>query len=430
MESRQPLILLTCDGTATFPWVWSYLGEEGKLAPNGLLWCSCGEADCSDAGKHPLYKQGLIERGHNDATIDEKTIRQWWRRWPYANIGWRPGPNQFGLDVDARAGGVGRLRVLCDQHGELPLTPQAHTGSGSGSSHYWLTRTAEAHFSSSKGSDPNHPLGPGLDIKTETGYLVAPPSLHVSGQRCTWLVEADIENTPIAAAPPWLIKLLTEHSNRAGHNGKFMLQEDTSGMVSGGGRNPELFGLGRSLRAQGASAKIISAAPTARNSEYPEPKTPKELNDIIEHVLTYKDRADFRSDNGDGPPKERGPAIVVENAEQAIESNAEYLSRPAIVEKLYYIHAISIGVGGKHEGKSTAARTEALTIATQPAKGEKRLLYGREVEHTPVIYAASEDEYPTARMELLRMGWNPGVPLRMVRIAAPIPTSCSKTSPS
>jgi hypothetical protein len=27
MESRQPLILLTCDGTATFPWVWSYFSE-------------------------------------------------------------------------------------------------------------------------------------------------------------------------------------------------------------------------------------------------------------------------------------------------------------------------------------------------------------------------------------------------------------------
>jgi hypothetical protein len=26
MESRQPLILLTCSDTATFPWVWSYLG--------------------------------------------------------------------------------------------------------------------------------------------------------------------------------------------------------------------------------------------------------------------------------------------------------------------------------------------------------------------------------------------------------------------
>jgi hypothetical protein len=26
MESRQPLILLTCSDTGTFPWVWSYLG--------------------------------------------------------------------------------------------------------------------------------------------------------------------------------------------------------------------------------------------------------------------------------------------------------------------------------------------------------------------------------------------------------------------
>jgi cytochrome c peroxidase len=40
MESRQPLILLTCSDTATFPWVWSYLGRAmitGKCADVGKV---------------------------------------------------------------------------------------------------------------------------------------------------------------------------------------------------------------------------------------------------------------------------------------------------------------------------------------------------------------------------------------------------------
>lgn len=108
---------------------------------------------------------------------------------------------------------------------------------------------------------------------------------------------------------------------------------------------------------------------------------------------------------------ERQWAIACESAEAAIISNAVYLSRPAIVANLYYTHHISLGVGGKHEGKTTLVRTEALSIALGMA------IYGRAVTQSPVVYAASDDEYPSTRMQLLRMGWNPGVPLTLVRIA-------------
>ena len=38
MESRQPLILLTCSDTATFPWVWSYLAAA-RAADMVLIPC-------------------------------------------------------------------------------------------------------------------------------------------------------------------------------------------------------------------------------------------------------------------------------------------------------------------------------------------------------------------------------------------------------
>jgi hypothetical protein len=99
-------------------------------------------------------------------------------------------------------------------------------------------------------------------------------------------------------------------------------------------------------------------------------------------------------------PEERRPAVISENYEKAITANELYLSRREIVERLCYAQSISLSVGGKHHGKSTTVRTEAMCIA----RGMPFL--GRQTTQGHVIYAASAEEVPVARMELLRMGWD------------------------
>jgi hypothetical protein len=47
-------------------------------------------------------------------------------------------------------------------------------------------------------------LGAGLDIRSDGGLIIAPPSLHVTGARYAWLNLG----TPIAAAPAWLAAML------------------------------------------------------------------------------------------------------------------------------------------------------------------------------------------------------------------------------
>lgn len=44
--------------------------------------CSCGREECGSGGKHPRTKNGV-----KDATTALEQIRQWWARWPDANIG-------------------------------------------------------------------------------------------------------------------------------------------------------------------------------------------------------------------------------------------------------------------------------------------------------------------------------------------------------
>ena len=47
-------------------------------------------------------------------------------------------------------------------------------------------------------------LADGIDVKSATGYVVAPPSLHISGRRYEWLATG-----PITPAPGYLVPLLT-----------------------------------------------------------------------------------------------------------------------------------------------------------------------------------------------------------------------------
>ena len=65
--------------------------------------CSCGGPDCSSPAKHPLTPNGL-----NDATVNTETIRDWWTRWPDANIGIVTGQASgiVVVDVDAGHGGL------------------------------------------------------------------------------------------------------------------------------------------------------------------------------------------------------------------------------------------------------------------------------------------------------------------------------------
>jgi hypothetical protein len=46
-------------------------------------------------------------------------------------------------------------------------------------------------------------LGPGLDLKADGGYVIAPPSVHPSGEHYRWA--DDLSKTRPAPCPPWLV---------------------------------------------------------------------------------------------------------------------------------------------------------------------------------------------------------------------------------
>ncbi|MBZ9755270.1 bifunctional DNA primase/polymerase [Mesorhizobium sp. ESP6-5] len=128
------------------------------------------------AGKRPL-----IPAWQQAATTDPVQIGAWFSRWPIANIGIATGA-QSGvvvLDVDHKNGGMESLERL-RQEIELPETLTAK--SGSGGLHFYYRYPLDEDVRNSAGK-----LGPGLDIRGEGGFIVAPPSMHACGQTYEWV---------------------------------------------------------------------------------------------------------------------------------------------------------------------------------------------------------------------------------------------------
>lgn len=157
--------------------------------------CTCGRR-CASPGKHPLTRRGL-----HDATTDPAAIRSRWQRWPWANIGIATGEESgmFVLDVDG-ATGRDSLQDLEAENGRLPDTVESLTGGGG---RHILFRYPTFPVRNST----NH-IAPGLDIRGDGGYIVAPRSLHVSGRRYEWEAMSRPDEVALAPAPEWLLNAL------------------------------------------------------------------------------------------------------------------------------------------------------------------------------------------------------------------------------
>jgi hypothetical protein len=70
-------------------------------------------------------------RGRDDATTDTILINRWWTELPTLNIGLATGTESriFVLDADPKKGGDKSLQQLLSEHGPLPRTRIAITGS-------------------------------------------------------------------------------------------------------------------------------------------------------------------------------------------------------------------------------------------------------------------------------------------------------------
>ncbi len=175
----------------------------GEIIEGDDLGCYAVELAVAGWAVFPLHgKVPAIPKRHGgngvlDATTNYVQIIEWWAgAYKDANIGVRVPPSLAVLDIDPRHGGDLTLAALVEQYGPLPETLTVASGRGDGGRHYYFRR-------------PFAPLSvkglAGVDVKTNSGYVVAPPSVHPeSGRPYRWERTAQPAQMPL-----WLQTVLT-----------------------------------------------------------------------------------------------------------------------------------------------------------------------------------------------------------------------------
>lgn len=153
----------------------------------------------------PLRARGktpLTTHGFKDASTSVDQVRSWWQEWPEANIGIPTGPAEHGgcgldvLDVDGPDGIRAWATIkhaqcppgcCAEQHCPAPGPFDIHAiaftpGDGvdrKPGRHLYLPATGRGNTTRLNGQ--------ALDWRGRGGYVVAPPSVGLSGARYTWL---------------------------------------------------------------------------------------------------------------------------------------------------------------------------------------------------------------------------------------------------
>lgn len=147
--------------------------------------CSCGQ-QCSSPAKHPMTMNGL-----KAATTDPDRIRRWWTRHPDSNIGLVTGVAFDVFDIDDASGllDLGLIPQVTDMCGPAVLT-------GGYGMHCYVKPT---------GIGNRAKFIAGCDWRGKGGYVLAPPSGHMSGHPYEWLDTLTSDyRAEIRDCPQWL----------------------------------------------------------------------------------------------------------------------------------------------------------------------------------------------------------------------------------
>jgi hypothetical protein len=177
------------------------VGHSRELLRGALVYAARGVPvfPCESGGKRPLTAEGFLE-----ATTEEARIREWWARWPNANVAIPTGERSGLLVLDVDAGeGTDSMALLELSRGQPPKTSCAATGGGGVHLYFRYPSVQElraAGLYTQQVRNSQGLLGDGLDVRGEGGYVVAPPSSTLRAYR--W-----IDRAPPASAA-WLLECL------------------------------------------------------------------------------------------------------------------------------------------------------------------------------------------------------------------------------
>lgn len=211
-------------------------------------------------------KRPLIKGWPEMARTDAAGIEEWWARWADANVGVLT-ENLVVLDVDNHDGNSLGLASL-QEFGDLPVTPTAMTPSGG--MHLYFAGNGKTRVG----------IRPGLDIRANRGFVVAPPSTDERGAY-VWRTGLSPEDVPLAPVPAWLVELMagsvpSTEGPQSGSVSGDAIHQVTEGPIPEGTRHNILVSLGARVRHYGATLDDILAHLMAANAARCTPPLSKE----------------------------------------------------------------------------------------------------------------------------------------------------------
>jgi hypothetical protein len=220
-------------------------------------------------GKRPLVRWQVYQHRHPEAT----EINDWFRHWPDANIAVVTGvvSGVVVLDIDPRHGGDSSFQALERQHAPVSETVEARTGGGG--RHLYFAHPGEILHN-------RVALAPGVDLRGDGGYVVAPPSFHASGEPYRWERSPDV--CRLASFPSWL----SGPSEEEGHRGhplaywRRLLREG----VGEGERNNTIASLAGHLLWHGVDPEVATELLLAWNATRCRP--PLEPEEVVRTVAS------------------------------------------------------------------------------------------------------------------------------------------------
>lgn len=165
--------------------------------------CHCRQPDCASPGKHPPVKW------RDAATTDAAEIARLFRRWPQASsIGVATGKPSgvVVIDLDGQQG-IRQWDRLCAGRGGHPTTIESVTGGGG--RHLYFKRPEGDDIRNGVGARKGLDrigLGVGIDVRSDGGYVLAPPSDHKSGAQYRWARGRAPGQCAALDVPWWLLK--------------------------------------------------------------------------------------------------------------------------------------------------------------------------------------------------------------------------------
>lgn len=355
------------------------LSELGRAA---LAYVRAGFAvfPCRPRSKVPNTPHGL-----NDWTDNPEHVINHWGAHPNDNIGITCGAPSGGLlvldfDVSEAKNGLETLKQWEMEHGELPETAEAITGSGG--KHYFF-RTDRNNIKPTS----NQELG--VDVRCDGSFVVAPGSIHPNGNAYEWWCS------------PWECEMATADGNvldfldyvqRNGgedgtrkENGKFRLPEK----IKSGERDKTLFRYASHLRSVGRSDEEIMATVLGVNFQRCEPPMDsRDIQRIVRSACKYE-RGGGVNDSDDGrkvgAPGKPGGGMMPRGPKGGIKTNE--LAKLVIKNNLAQIidGAPAVWTGRRWEFGARAINRCTLELADDAKKQDKAEVVSYIMDKAPCV---------------------------------------------